>query len=112
MDTSITLPICTETPTQSNNDEDNIEDLLDQTVIPKIEWPTTPPASATRLPVTPKQEQPAPISPPLRLQSMHIEALLPMSPDLHIPGGMGNKLWSQTPNTLTWIMWRLPEIVS
>src|SRR5712672_2285804 len=109
VDTSTTLPICTETPTQSDNDEDDVEDLLDQTQIPKIERPTTPPASTTRLPVTPKQEHPVPISPPPRPQSTCVE-VLPMSSDLHVPGRMGNELRSQTPNTLTWIMWRLPEI--
>src|SRR5712672_4134990 len=109
VDTSTTLPTRAETPTQSDNDEDDVEDLLDQTTVPKIEQPTTPPASTTRLPVTPKQEHPAPMSPPPRLQSTCIE-VLPMSLDLHVPGGMGNELRSQTPNTLTWIMWRLPEI--
>jgi len=69
VDTSTTLPIHAETPTQSDNDEDDVEDLLDQTQIPKIERPTTPLASTTRLPVTPKQECPVPISPPLRPQS-------------------------------------------
>ena len=78
-------------PTQSDNDEDDIEDLLDQTQIPKIERPTTPLASTTRLPVTPKQECPVPISPPLRPQSTRVE-VLPMSSDLRVPGGMGNEL--------------------
>src|SRR5712672_2421580 len=91
MDTSTTLPTRAETPTQSDNDEDDIEDLLDQTTVPKIERPTTPPASTTRLPVTPKQEHPVPMSPPPRPQSTRIE-VLPMSPDLHVLGGMGNEL--------------------
>jgi len=116
MDTSTTLPTCAETPTQSDNDEDDVEDLLDQTTVPKIERPTTPPASTTRLPVTPKQECPTPMSPPPRLQSTHIE-VLPMSPDLRVPGGMGNELRRSkrapipNPNTLTRIMRKLPEIV-
>jgi len=91
VDTSTTLPTCTETPTQSDNDEDDIEDLLDQTTVPKIERPTTPPASTTRLPVTPKQERPTPMSPPPRPQSTCVE-VLPMSPDLRVLGGMGNEL--------------------
>src|SRR5882757_2940973 len=91
VDTSTTLPTRAETPTQSDNDEDDVEDLLDQTQIPKIERPTTPPASTTRLPVTPKQERPAPMSPPPRLQSTRVE-VLPMSSDLRVPGGMGNEL--------------------
>ena len=37
VDTSTMLPVCAHTPTQSNNDEDNVESLLDQTTIPKIE---------------------------------------------------------------------------
>ena len=37
VDTSTTLPICAETSTQSDNDKDDVEDLLDQTIIPKIE---------------------------------------------------------------------------
>src|SRR5712672_4565471 len=91
VDTSTTLPTRAEMPTQSDNDEDDVEDLLDQTQIPKIERPTTPPASTTRLPVTPKQERPVPMSPPPRPQSTRVE-VLPMSSDLRVLGGIGNKL--------------------
>jgi hypothetical protein len=85
------LPARAHTPTQSDNDEDDVEDLLDQTIIPKIERPATPPASATTIPVTPKQKQPAPTSPPPRPHKPRMEAL-GLSPDLHVPGGMSNEL--------------------
>src|SRR5712672_41090 len=91
VDISTTLPTCALTPTPSDSEEDTVEDLLDQTRIPKIERPTTPPASTTTIPVTPKQEHPATMSPPPRPQSTRIE-VLPMSSDLHIPGRMGNEL--------------------
>src|SRR5712671_2294668 len=91
MDISTTLPTHPLTPTPSNSEEDTVEDLLDQTRIPKIKQPTIPPASTTTIPVTPKQECPATMSPPPRPQSTHVE-VLPMSLDLRVPGGMGNEL--------------------
>jgi transposase InsO family protein len=91
VDTSTMLPTRAHTPTQSDNDEDDVEDLLDQTIIPKIERPTTPPASTTTIPVTPKQKQPAPTSPPPRPHKPRVEAL-GLSPDLRVPGGMSNEL--------------------
>ena len=91
VDTSTTLQIRAQTPTQSDNDEDDVENLLDQTIIPKIERPNTPPASTTTLPVTPKQERPAPTSPPPRPHKSRVEAL-GLSPDLHVLGGMSNEL--------------------
>jgi len=85
------LPAHMLTPTPSDSEEDAVEDLLDQTLIPKIERPNTPPNSTTTIPVTPKQNHPATTSPPPRLQLTRIE-VLPMSLDLHVPGGMGNEL--------------------
>ena len=86
-----TLPARAHTPTQSDNDEDDVESLLDQTTIPKIERPKTPPASTTTIPVTPKQERSAPTSPPPRPHKPRVEAL-GLSPDLRVPGGMSNEL--------------------
>src|SRR5712671_19873 len=91
VDTSTTLPACAQTPTQSDNDEDNVEDLLDQIPSPNIERPNTPPATSTTIPVTPRREHPKPRSPPLRPQNTRVE-VLPPSPDLHVPGRMGNEL--------------------
>src|SRR5712671_1022972 len=51
----------------------------------------TPPATSTMIPVTPRQEHSKPTSPPLRPQNTCVE-VLPPSPDLRIPGGMGNEL--------------------
>src|SRR5882757_3888124 len=91
VDISTALPTRARTPTPSDSEEDAVEDLLDQTRIPKIERPTTPPASTTTIPVTPKQERPVTISPPPRPQSTRVE-VLPMSSDLRVLGRMENEL--------------------
>ena len=95
VDTSTTLPVRAQSPTHSDNDDEDVEDLLEQTPSPSVNRPTTPPANTTNTPITPTRERSDNNPSPPRPQNSRAEVPPPPS-DFRAPGGTEQPLRRST----------------
>ena len=78
-------------PHSDDSDAEDVEDLLDPKAEPQSVRPATPPPIARPPPTTPQTKSEPPNSPPPRQSAQRTE-VLPLTPELRIPGGMENAL--------------------